>query len=60
MKGIIFMKKIKGLIKKFCTKEVILYGIFGLLTTMKKTTVAQDTAILAVHIVMVKWTKKKF
>ena len=28
------MEKIKGLIKKFCTKEVILYGIFGLLTTI--------------------------
>lgn len=28
------MEKINGLIKKFCTKEVILYGIFGLLTTV--------------------------
>lgn len=28
------MEKIKGLIKKVCTKEVILYGIFGVLTTI--------------------------
>lgn len=29
-----YMKKIKELIKKFCTKEVIFYGIFGILTTL--------------------------
>lgn len=28
------MEKIKKLIKKFCTREVILYGIFGVLTTI--------------------------
>lgn len=28
------MEKIKGLIKKFCTKEIIFYGIFGVLTTL--------------------------
>lgn len=28
------MEKIKELIKKFCTKEVIFYGIFGVLTTL--------------------------
>lgn len=28
------MEKIKKLIKKVCTKEVILYGIFGILTTL--------------------------
>ena len=28
------MDKIKELIKKFCTKEVILYLIFGVLTTL--------------------------
>lgn len=28
------MKKIKELIKKFCTKEIIFYGIFGILTTL--------------------------
>ena len=28
------MEKIKALIKKFCTKEVILYVIFGVLTTI--------------------------
>ncbi len=28
------MEKIKELIKKVCTKEVILYGIFGILTTI--------------------------
>ena len=28
------MEKIKGLIKKFCTKEVISYVIFGVLTTL--------------------------
>ena len=28
------MEKIKELIKKFCTKEVILYLIFGVLTTL--------------------------
>ena len=28
------MEKIKELIKKVCTKEVILYGIFGILTTL--------------------------
>lgn len=28
------MEKIKGLIKKVCTKEVILYAVFGLLTTL--------------------------
>lgn len=28
------MKKIKELIKKFCTKEVILYTLFGVLTTI--------------------------
>ena len=27
------MEKLVGIIKKVCTKEVILYGIFGLLTT---------------------------
>ncbi len=27
------MKKIKQIIKKVCTKEVILYGVFGILTT---------------------------
>lgn len=28
------MEKLKQIIKKVCTKEVILYGIFGILTTM--------------------------
>ena len=28
------MEKLINLIKKFCTKEVILYGIFGVLTTI--------------------------
>lgn len=28
------MEKLKVLIKKFCTKEVILYGFFGVLTTI--------------------------
>ena len=28
------MKKIKELIKKVCTKEIIFYGIFGILTTL--------------------------
>lgn len=28
------MEKIKKLVKKFCTREVILYGIFGVLTTI--------------------------
>lgn len=28
------VEKIKKLIKKFCTKEVIFYGIFGVLTTL--------------------------
>ena len=28
------MKKIKNLIKKVCTKEVILYVVFGVLTTI--------------------------
>ena len=28
------MEKIKEIIKKVCTKEVILYGIFGVLTTI--------------------------
>ncbi len=28
------MEQIKKIIKKFCTKEVILYGIFGVLTTI--------------------------
>ena len=28
------MKKIKKLIKKFCTREVIFYAIFGVLTTL--------------------------
>ena len=28
------MEKIKELIKKFCTREVILYLIFGVLTTL--------------------------
>ena len=28
------MEKIKELIKKFCTKEVILYLVFGVLTTL--------------------------
>lgn len=28
------MEKIKKLIKKVCTKEVILYGFFGILTTL--------------------------
>lgn len=28
------MEKIKELIKKVCTKEVILYGVFGVLTTL--------------------------
>ena len=28
------MKKVKELIKKVCTKEVILYAVFGLLTTL--------------------------
>lgn len=28
------MKKLKELIKKFCTKEIILYAIFGILTTI--------------------------
>ena len=27
-------EKIKGLIQKFCTKEVILYAVFGVLTTI--------------------------
>lgn len=28
------MEKLKGLIKKYCTKELILYAIFGVLTTI--------------------------
>jgi len=28
------MEKVKKLIKKFCTREVIFYGIFGILTTI--------------------------
>lgn len=28
------MELIKNLIKKFCTKEIIFYGIFGILTTL--------------------------
>lgn len=28
------MEHVKNLIKKFCTKEVIFYGIFGVLTTL--------------------------
>jgi len=28
------MEKLKELIKKVCTKEVILYGVFGILTTI--------------------------
>lgn len=28
------MEKIKELIKKFCTKEIILYAVFGVLTTL--------------------------
>lgn len=28
------MEKLKGLIRKFCTKEVIFYAIFGVLTTL--------------------------
>lgn len=28
------IEKIRTLIKKFCTKEVILYGVFGILTTI--------------------------
>ncbi len=28
------MELIKNLIKKFCTKEIIFYGIFGVLTTL--------------------------
>lgn len=28
------MEKIKSIIKKICTKEVIFYGIFGVLTTL--------------------------
>lgn len=28
------MEKIKNFIKKFCTKEVLFYGIFGILTTL--------------------------
>ena len=28
------MEKLKLLFKKFCTKEVIFYGIFGVLTTI--------------------------
>lgn len=28
------MKELKELIKKFCTKEIILYAIFGILTTI--------------------------
>ena len=28
------IKKINELIKKFCTKEVILYAVFGVLTTI--------------------------
>lgn len=28
------MEKLKDLIKKFCTKEVILYAVFGVLTTI--------------------------
>jgi len=28
------MEKLKEVIKKFCTKEVIFYGIFGVLTTL--------------------------
>ena len=27
-------EKINGLIQKFCTKEVILYAVFGVLTTI--------------------------
>ena len=29
-----YMKELKELIKKFCTKEIILYAIFGILTTI--------------------------
>lgn len=28
------MEKVKQIIKKVCTKEVILYGVFGILTTL--------------------------
>ena len=28
------MEKLKVLIQKFCTKEVIFYGIFGIFTTL--------------------------
>ena len=28
------MEKLKSLIKKFCTKEIIFYALFGLLTTV--------------------------
>ena len=28
------MEKIKSIIKKVCTKEIIFYGIFGILTTV--------------------------
>lgn len=28
------MEKIKQIIKKVCTKEIILYGVFGILTTL--------------------------
>lgn len=28
------MEKLKGLIKKVCTKEIILYAVFGVLTTI--------------------------
>ena len=28
------MEKLKGLIKKFCTREIILYAVFGVLTTI--------------------------
>lgn len=28
------MELMKNLVKKFCTKEVIFYGIFGILTTL--------------------------
>lgn len=33
------MELIKNLVKKFCTKEIILYGIFGVLTTLVNITV---------------------
>ena len=34
------MEKIKSIIKKFCTKEVISYIIFGILTTLVNITIS--------------------